>query len=313
METIEKRTGKLFGDLWLAYDDRLFKQSVELFGERWRANGERADFFYNKRCLDAGCGGGRFSFAMAQMGAESVVGVDVSAAGVADAIRRRDALGLTNVTFAQSSLLDLPYANGEFDFVCCSGVLHHTVSIEDGLAEIRRVLAPGGSVYLLLYGAGGLYWPLNYVVRAFAQYLGRQEVERCIEAAGLPSNKRRTILDDLFVPILETYTAERVDHLLKSAGFTRWRRWKAGQLDHESNPEHLLSELRIRAALWRAGTVDARGNVAIVESGLAHVCEAVTNLGAALVEQQQMGLLTEDELRAAVIGHGHHRLIAECS
>jgi ubiquinone/menaquinone biosynthesis C-methylase UbiE len=313
IKTIEERTGNLFGDLWGAYDDRLFKQSVELFGERWRANGEPADFFSNKRCLDAGCGGGRFSFAMAQMGAESVVGVDVSAAGVADANRRRDELGLANVTFAQSSLLDLPSADGEFDFVCCSGVLHHTVSIEQGLAEIRRVLKPGGSVYLLLYGAGGLYWPLNYVLRPFAQYLGREEVERCIRAARLPSNKRRTILDDLFVPILETYTAERVDHLLTAAGFVRWRRWKAGQLDHETNPEYLLSELRIRSEMWRAGVTDARGDSAALESGLAVICDSVTDLGTTMVEQHQAGLLTEEELRTAVIGHGHHRLIAECA
>ena len=312
-DTIEERTGKLFGELWLAYDDQLFKESVELFGARWRANGEPEDFFHGKRCLDAGCGGGRFSFAMAQMGAESVEGVDVSVAGVADAIRRRDALGATNTTFRQASVLDLPFDDQEFDFVCCSGVLHHTVSIEQGLAEIRRVLVPGGSAYLLLYGAGGLYWPLNYVLRPFAQYLGQQELERCIEAAGLPPNKRRTILDDLFVPILETYTAERVDYLLNDTGFVSWRRWVAGQLDHETNPEVLLEELRIRSNLWHAGVIHARGDVAAVESGLALISDSVVDLGQTLLEQRRSGLLTEAELRTAIVGHGHHRLIAERS
>jgi ubiquinone/menaquinone biosynthesis C-methylase UbiE len=313
MNAIEERTGRLFGDLWAAYDDDLFKQSVELFGARWRANGEPEDFFTGKRCLDAGCGGGRFSFAMAHMGARSVVGVDVSASGIADATRRRDALGASNVAFRESSLLNLPFADGEFDFVCCSGVLHHTVSIERGLAEIHRVLAPGGSVYLLLYGAGGLYWPLNYVLRAFAQHLGQAEVDRCVDAAGLAANKRRTILDDLFVPILETYTAERVDVLLESAGFVNWRRWPAGQLDHEASAEALVDELRIRTALWTAGAASAQPASAAIESGLARICDAVVETGALMIQQRRSGLVTDEQLRTAIIGNGHHRLIAQRS
>jgi ubiquinone/menaquinone biosynthesis C-methylase UbiE len=310
---VEEQTGKLFGDLWHRYDDHLFKQSVELFGARWRANGEPEDFFRGKRCLDAGCGGGRFSFAMAQMGAASVVGIDVSAEGVADASRRRDALGLTQVSFRQASLLDMPFGDGEFDFVCCSGVLHHTVSVERGLAEIHRVLAPGGSVYLLLYGAGGLYWPLNFVLRTFAQRLGREEVDRCIQAAALPANKRRTILDDLFVPILETYTSERLEFLLRAAGFTRWRRWPAGQLDHESSAETLTAELRLRSELWNAGAASAWRDTAEIESGLALICDAVADVARSHIERHKAGLLSEEALRATLIGVGHHRLIAERS
>ena len=307
---VEEQTGQLFGDLWHRYDDHLFKQSVELFGARWRANGEPEDFFRGKHCLDAGCGGGRFSFAMAQMGAASVRGVDVSAEGIADASRRRDALGMSQVSFRQSSLLDLPFEDGEFDFVCCSGVLHHTVSIERGLAEIHRVLRPGGSVYLLLYGAGGLYWPLNLVLRAFAQRLGQEEVDRCVQAAGLPPNKRRTILDDLFVPILETYTWERLEFLLRAAGFVGWRRWPAGQLDHEANPEALIAELRLRTDLWKAGAASAHPRARDIESGLAMICDSVAAVASSLVEQHKAGQLTAEALREAVIGNGHHRLVA---
>lgn len=309
---VEDQTGRVFGDLWHRYDDELFKQSVALFGARWRANHEPADFFTGKRCLDAGCGGGRFSFAMAQLGAAAVVGVDVSHDGIADAERRRDALGMTQVTFRRSSLIELPFDDGEFDFVCCSGVLHHTVSVERGLAEIHRVLAPGGSVYLLLYGAGGLYWPLNLVMRAFAQQLGSAEVDRCIAAAGLPANKRRTVLDDLFVPILETYTWERVEALLANAGFKRWRRWPSGQLDHESDAASLIAELRLRTDIWTAGADTAAGpGEAEVERGLASICGAVADTGASLVGQHAAGRLSADALRQAVVGAGHHRLIAE--
>ena len=309
---IEQKTGKLFGDLWHRYDDELFKQSVDLFGLRWRANGEPADFFQGKRCLDAGCGGGRFSFAMALMGAASVVGVDLSAEGIADANRRREAMGADQVSFRQSSVIELPFDDGEFDFVCCSGVLHHTVSIERGLAEIYRVLKPGGRVYLLLYGAGGLYWPLTLVLRSFAQRLGPVEVDRCIRAAELPANKRRTVLDDFFVPILETYTWERLEFLLQNAGFTKWHRWTGGRLDHEASPEAVIAELRIRAELWNAGAATSHvPATSDVEAGLGRLCEAVIRVATLLVEQRQRGMMSDADLHNAIIGLGHHRLVAE--
>lgn len=309
---IEHRTGRLFGDFWHRYDDELFKQSVTIFQKRWFENGEPEDFFHGKRCLDAGCGGGRYSFAMALMGAASVVGVDVSEDGIEDARRRGSALGLPHVTFRRASVLELPFSYEEFDFVCCSGVLHHTSSIESGLAELYRVLKPGGSLYLLLYGAGGLYWPLNLVLRSFAAVLGQAEVERCIEAAGLPANKHRTILDDLFVPLLETYSAERVESLLRRAGFRYWRRWGGGQMDHESDPATLVEELEIREHLWQAGASTATDLVtARIEMHLANLCRSVVLAAQDLIEQQQAGRLSIKELHDAIIGSGHHRIIAE--
>jgi len=41
-----------------------------------------------KRCLDAGCGGGRYSIALASLGAKDVIGVDLSRTLIADARRR---------------------------------------------------------------------------------------------------------------------------------------------------------------------------------------------------------------------------------
>lgn len=311
-KSVEERTGRVFGDLWHRYDDALFKQSVELFEMRWRANGERGDFFTGKRCLDAGCGGGRYSIAMALMGASSVVGLDVGAAGLEDARRRCTTIGLQNVEFREGSVLELPFKDEEFDFACCSGVLHHTVGVETGLRELNRVLKPGGSLYLLLYGAGGLYWPLNLVMRSFAGVLGWDEVARCADAAGLAANKRRTVLDDLFVPTLETYTRERLHFLLERSGFSRWRHWETGQMDHESSPQVMIAELQIREDMWRAGAASAHNDhTRRVELLLGDQCRSVIATAQELVEQQRRGLISAAKLGDAVIGCGHHRVIAE--
>lgn len=308
---VEQKTGDLYGEFWHHYDDVLFAESVDLLERRWRANGEPMDFFHGKRCLDAGCGGGRYTIAMSRMGAESVVGMDVSDSGLADARRRAASFGAGNVSFRQGSVLDMPFEDGEFDFVLCSGILHHTPGVERGLRELRRVLKPGGSLFLLFYGEGGLYWALNFLMRPLVEVLGHAEVDRCITAAGLPANRRRTVLDHLFCPILETYTPERVDFLLREAGFGPWRRWNEAQLDHESSPERLVEELRMYADLWKAGLKDAPGEAVALERCLADACDVAVASGEELLARGRSGALSPERVRRAVIGNGHFRLIAE--
>jgi len=308
---VELKTGTLFGGLWPQYDDVLFKESVELFEKRWAANGEPGDFFVGKSCLDAGCGGGRYSIAMSKMGAESVVGIDLGEEGLEDARRRASSLVIGNIEFQRASVLALPFDSNRFHFACCSGVLMGTPGVERGLAELHRVLKPGGSLYLLLYGEGGLYWAVNLVMRTFASVLGKAEVDRCIAAAGLRANKRRTILDDLFVPILETYSRERVEFLLRDCGFQDWRYWQAGRFDQESDPATLVAELEIRVRLWEAGALSCSDTgKALIETHLAGLCRSVILAARNLIDQHKAGRLSDQELHHAIIGHGHHRLIA---
>jgi ubiquinone/menaquinone biosynthesis C-methylase UbiE len=311
-ETVEDLTGSIFGKLWHAYDDALFKQSVEMFSKRWEANGESPDFFKDKTCLDAGCGGGRYSVAMALMGAKKVLGIDVGEEGVSDARKRAGTLKLGQVEFMRKSVLKSGLPSESYDFVCCCGVLHHTVGVERGLSEIFRMLKPGGSVYLLLYGAGGVYWPLNLLMRSTAQHLGLEEVDRCIGAAKLPANKRRTVLDDLFVPVLETYSAERVEFLLQNTGFARWRRWASGQMDHEATARSMLAEIIIRQQMWSAGAGTApSSSTARLESLLADQCQTVVEIAQELIAQEDSGGITAGSARAVLVGTGHHRIIAE--
>jgi len=311
ISSVEQQTGKLYGGLWSQYDDDLFLKSLELFKQRWLANNEPEDFFQGKRCLDVGCGGGRYSLAMAHMGAKAVVGVDVSESGLKDATMRGERIGYANVTFRQATALELPFPDGEFDFVCCAGVLHHTRSVERGFREIHRVLKPGGSLYLLLYGAGGVFWPLNYLLRPFATLVGQDDLDDAVEHAGYAANKRRSVLDDLFVPILETYTRERVDQLLQDAGFPQSRRWMSARLDHETDANTMLIELQSRLPMWEAGYQTTKDPMkALVQMHAANLCRTVIATVRDLIEQEKAGRLTAEQLQSAVVGHGHHRLIA---
>ncbi len=94
------------------------------------------------RVLDAGCGSGPLSAALRDRGAD-VTGIDASARMLALARRR---LG-DDAALHMADLSDpLPFADGAFDDVVASLVLHYLEDWGPTLAELRRVLRPGGQL-----------------------------------------------------------------------------------------------------------------------------------------------------------------------
>ncbi|MFD7833827.1 class I SAM-dependent methyltransferase [Streptomyces sp. NPDC059761] len=93
-----------------------------------------------RRILDAGCGSGALSAALRERGAV-VTGIDASAGMLALARRRLgDGVALHVVDLSDR----LPFADGAFDDVVASLVLHYVEDWGPTLAELRRVLRPGG-------------------------------------------------------------------------------------------------------------------------------------------------------------------------
>lgn len=82
--------------------------------------------------------------------------LDISSASRAIAQERARIRGLDNITWLQASILDIPEMDiGEFDYINCSGVLHHLESPVAGLMALRSVLREGGCMGLMVYGAIG--------------------------------------------------------------------------------------------------------------------------------------------------------------
>ena len=63
--------------------------------------------------------------------------------------RARNRLKSPNPNFVTADLTRLPFADGSFDCITCSYVLEHLPDPQPGLAEIARVLAKGGRMFLL--------------------------------------------------------------------------------------------------------------------------------------------------------------------
>ncbi len=307
--SLERSTGQLFGDLWEPYDETLFEESVQLFVKRLDRVRFDTKWFKGKVCLDAGCGGGRNSIAMARLGANEVVGIDIGEQGLMDA--RQRSKGLPNVKFQCGSILDIPFESETFDMVWCAGVLMTTADDERALDELARVTKRGGYLYLLVYATGGLRWPLIQWLRPLAAQIGRQTTERAIEQAGLLANKRRTFLDDLFCPRLDFYHWDRLDRMLKGRGFQQIQRWSPEcRLDHEADLKSYRKDLEALLALFVAGDREDfgkhRGLFAIARSAT----EATINSVRWFEEAVQQGKMAAETAMNHVIGQGHHRALA---
>ena len=96
------------------------------------------------RALDAGCGSGRFTVALAKRFQE-VVGIDISEPLIEIAQRERPR---RNVTYRVADLMAFENSAG-FDVVFSATTLHHLREIEAALLHLRGLLKPGGTMVLI--------------------------------------------------------------------------------------------------------------------------------------------------------------------
>lgn len=102
------------------------------------------------RVLDAACGTGAFALGLAPYAAE-VVATDYAPKMVERTKRKAARAGHTNVTCAVADITALPFENATFDAVVAGNVLHLLDDPMCGVAELRRVVRPGGVLILPTY------------------------------------------------------------------------------------------------------------------------------------------------------------------
>lgn len=223
-------TAKHYGQLWGGFSsEHYFDEATELLRQRFVRNDFDLSRAHHERVIDIGCGGGRYSVALKRLGFKEVVGIDWSeqAIGVANA-RVADAK-IAGVSYMRANVLDLPFADGEFDVVFSNGVLHHTVDCQRGLDEFARVVKPGGRGWLYLYHRpGGLDRLTHYMARLLLKHSSHEVCRRYCRALNLPANRIFFLLDLWLTPIADCYTPAEMDTMLASTKFTSWRRCERG-------------------------------------------------------------------------------------
>jgi ubiquinone/menaquinone biosynthesis C-methylase UbiE len=101
--------------------------------------------------LEVPCGGGRNTIPLAR-GASFVTAVDRSAAALATAARALARAGVANSLLVRGDVHALPFPDATFGSVLCADLLAHLHRPQEALAELLRVVEPGGRIYANLFG-----------------------------------------------------------------------------------------------------------------------------------------------------------------
>jgi ubiquinone/menaquinone biosynthesis C-methylase UbiE len=153
------------------------------------------------RVLDVGCGDATITLGLAER-AGDIVGVDRDESDFAEARRYARQHGIENVELRVGDVYALHFVDADFDACLCHSVLEALERPLDALAEIERVLKPGGIVGVASVEYGGLILagPGDDLLRRF--YAVREQLW-LLENAGDP------------------YRGRRLRGLLQQAGFER--------------------------------------------------------------------------------------------
>lgn len=165
--------------------------------------------------LDAGCGAGWLSVAVAKHYGAAVTGIDFNPVAIQAATELASALG-SSVRFEECDLHEVADSGVTYDIVCALGVLHHTSDPKRALARLLEVLAPTPRARLFV----GLYhrYGREPFLRRFQELLAGGATEAELYEVFRRMNPSRT--DDM--------------HL---------RSWFRDQVLHPHETQHTLQEV----------------------------------------------------------------------
>jgi SAM-dependent methyltransferase len=97
-----------------------------------------------------------------------VVGIDVSAPSIAFSVALKRQHALDNLDVRRLAVEQAGDLNERFEYIVCTGVLHHLPDPDEGLRALRATLAPSGALHLMVYapyGRAGIYMLQQYCKR----------------------------------------------------------------------------------------------------------------------------------------------------
>jgi len=140
--------------------------------------------------LDVGCGTGKLlKSAEARFPGAKLVGVDAAIEMVKYA-QTSNPTG--TIQFQRATAEELPFSNASFDLVLSTMTFHHWSDQTKGIAEVARVLTPGGRWLLADFVASGFMRQVRGLLRLH-QFPERAALERMLSNAGLKVVAERRI------------------------------------------------------------------------------------------------------------------------
>jgi ubiquinone/menaquinone biosynthesis C-methylase UbiE len=166
-----------------------------------------------EKILDVGCGTGSLTFALARAAdLDEIAAIDYSPIFVDEAIRRNTE---PRIKVRQADACALPFEGGTFDRALALLVLHFVPEAEKAVAEMRRVVRPGGVVAAAVWDHFGGMPGMRMMVDTVAALSegGRQLRARyCFQPMMQLGELKRTFVEQGLVDITEMQLMIRMDY-----------------------------------------------------------------------------------------------------
>lgn len=218
------------------WDDHRRRCDAHLF---WPADAYRDD----RSIFVAGCGTVQAVHYALRWPRARVVGIDVSARSIAFAQELKEKYALENLELHQLPVERAGDLRGPFEYVVCTGVLHHLPDPPAGLQALREALHPAGALHLMVYapyGRAGVYMLQEYCRRLGIGFSDDDIRDLAASMKALPEDHpivpllRKSpdfanvdaLADALLHPLDRAYSVSQLVELLSDAGLTfgRWVR-----------------------------------------------------------------------------------------
>ena len=189
----------------------------------------------------AGCGTNQAVFTALRFPEGDVLGTDISTQSLEICQRSASQLGIKNLRLEERSLNTVTYSN-EFDFIICTGVIHHNANPEIPLARLAAALKPGGAMEIMVYNyfhrilttayqkairhllsrdaPGDLETELAVTRRLIDKFPLRNTMSEFLRVQ--KGDPEQALADALLQPVEHSYTVESMGRLLESAGLEYW-------------------------------------------------------------------------------------------
>ena len=106
------------------------------------------EMFSGKTVLDVGCGAGGKSLYYASKGALKVIGIDVVARYKEESEKLARELGIDTFKFQLQDAAKTDFTDNSFDTIIMNDAMEHVDKPAEVLAEMKRILKPGGKLYV---------------------------------------------------------------------------------------------------------------------------------------------------------------------
>lgn len=154
--TLFEKNSETFYNVWKNFDKVNIKEDgFKLLKKRLKLNKINPKYLIkDKICVDAGCGSGRYSYALLKLGAKKVIGFDKNPRTIAQAKKNFKS---KRISFHVGDNIFPKIKENSIDFIFSNGVVHHDYHIDKQLRSLSKLLKKNGLMWLYVNGRMGLF------------------------------------------------------------------------------------------------------------------------------------------------------------